>query len=155
MIELNVEFQEEYKKLDSLCKDLFSSHEGVSEYIRQMESTPIRDQRLVSSWDSDYKQLTHSRRMRNQLAHEVGTLDSDMCTEDDIYWLKSFQNNILKTNDPLAFVARAKREISSVSTQNRGQIRANSNKLQAESNQNISLWKKFILKIKRLFRSNS
>lgn len=40
---LSIEFQEEYKRLDRLCKDYLASAEGVSEYIRQMESTSIHD----------------------------------------------------------------------------------------------------------------
>ena len=33
----NTVFQEEYKRLDALCRDVFVSRDGVSEYIRQME----------------------------------------------------------------------------------------------------------------------
>ena len=54
---LNLEFQEEYKRLDRLCKNYLSSAEAVSEYIRQMESTPWSNRLYVFTWEDDYKQL--------------------------------------------------------------------------------------------------
>ena len=69
MIETNIEFQEEYKRLDALCKDIFSSKEGIWEFIRDIESVPWNERRFISSWEPDYKQLNHMRWVRNQLAH--------------------------------------------------------------------------------------
>ena len=110
MLDLNVEFQEEYKRLDRLCKDYLSSTEGVSEYVRQMESTPPFDRRYVFTWEDDYKQLKHVRWVRNQLAHEVGTLDSDICTEDDLDWVQSFYDRIMNGSDPFTIMRKAKAE---------------------------------------------
>lgn len=59
MIELNVKFQEQYKKLDVLCKDLFSSKEGVSIYIREMKLTDYQFRKYVYDWETVYKQLKH------------------------------------------------------------------------------------------------
>lgn len=108
MITLNLEFQEEYKRLDRLCKDCLSSGEGVSEYIRQMDSTPLHNHRFIDNWDRDYKKLKHVRWIRNQLAHEVGTLRSDICTKDDLGWVQSFYDKILNGSDPLTVVRKAK-----------------------------------------------
>ena len=66
MIELNIEFQEEYKRLDSPCKDIFYSKDGVSEYIRQMESVAFADRRFYADWEKDYKLLKHLSWIRNQ-----------------------------------------------------------------------------------------
>ena len=49
---------------------------------------------LRSTWDADYKQLKHFRWLRNQLAHEVGTLNADFCTEEDLALLKKFYSRI-------------------------------------------------------------
>lgn len=47
MRDLNIEFQEQYKRLDRLCRDMYSSSDsGVSAYIRDMENTPFDVQRL-------------------------------------------------------------------------------------------------------------
>ena len=113
MLTLNLEFQEEYKRLDRLCKDCLSSVEGVSEYIRQMDSTPSHNHRYVYGWDGDYKQLKHVRWVRNQLAHEVGSLHSDICTKDDLCWVQSFYDRILNGRDPLTVVRKAKAEEAS------------------------------------------
>ena len=108
MLALNIEFQEEYKRLDRLCKDYLSSTEGVSEYIRQMETAQMRNRYRVADWDFDYKQLKHIRWLRNRLAHEVGTLDSDICTEDDLEWVKNFYGRIINGADPFSVVRKAK-----------------------------------------------
>lgn len=71
MLELNIEFQEQYKRLDKLCKDMYSSDEGVSTYIKIMDATPYSEQCTVYNWDTVFKQLKHIRWMRNQLAHEI------------------------------------------------------------------------------------
>lgn len=110
MLTLNLEFQEEYKRLDRLCKDYLSSAEGVSEYIRQMDSTPPCNRRYVLSWEDDYKQLKHIRWVRNQLAHEVGTLNSDICAKDDLDWVQSFYNRIMNGSDPFTIMRKAKIE---------------------------------------------
>ena len=41
MDNIEILFFEEYKKLDNLCKDLFKSDRGVSQYIEEMECTPL------------------------------------------------------------------------------------------------------------------
>ena len=109
MIELNIEFQERYKQLDALCRDLFSSKDGVTQYIREMENTPYQFRKSIPEWDFIYKQLKHLRHLRNQLAHEVGALTSELCTESDINRLTDFYNSVLQMTDPLAKVDKAER----------------------------------------------
>ncbi|MDE6302374.1 MAG: hypothetical protein K2M36_02150 [Clostridia bacterium] len=149
MLEWNVKFQEEYKRLDALCKDLFSSKEGISEYIREMENTPYEYRNLVSGWDLCYKQLKHMRWMRNQFAHEVGTLNSDLCTYDDILWIRALYTQILHVCDPLAIVGKAQRARTqqNVSPSQRKYQQAN-----VEYNPPISLWKRIKLAIKKWFQ---
>ncbi|MDE7439385.1 MAG: hypothetical protein K2N23_02640, partial [Clostridia bacterium] len=103
MIELNVKFQEQYKRLDALCKDLFSSKDGVTAYIAEMERNSYSRYRYrIYNWDSTIEQLKRLRHIRNQLAHDVGAFDYDLCTHADIEWLNSFYDLILNINDPLA-----------------------------------------------------
>ena len=104
----SIVFQEEYKRLDQLCKDYLSSDKGVSSYIEQMEDTAYQNRRYVRSWEEDYKQLKHVRWVRNQLAHEVGTLDSDLCTEEDLEWVKEFTYRIMHGTDPFSVARQAK-----------------------------------------------
>jgi len=110
MLELNITFQEKYKKLDNLCKDCYGSKEGISEYINQMEKNHQSGLRLIPNWDDDYKQLKHSRWIRNQLAHETGTLYLDVCSKNDIEFITIFYNNILNTKDPLAVLQKIIKE---------------------------------------------
>ena len=105
---LNVTFQEEYKRLDKLCADCFSGTEGVSEYIRQMEATPLQDREYAIGFDNDYKQLKHMRWIRNCLAHEVGSMEADICTDDDLDWVKGFYERIRTGTDPLTQIHKAK-----------------------------------------------
>lgn len=110
MYHLIIEFQEEYKRLDRLCKDYLRSAEGVSEYIRQMESTDYRQRFYVRTWEEDYKQLKHVRWVRNQLAHEVGTSNSGVCTEEDLIWIENFYSRIINGNDPFSIIVKAKKD---------------------------------------------
>ena len=110
MLELNVKFHEEYKRLDALCKDMFSSKDGVTQYICEMEYTELKYSRQIYNWDDIYHKLKHMRWVRNQLAHEVGAFDYDLCTEDDVEWLECFYNAILHACDLLATVAKMKRQ---------------------------------------------
>ncbi len=106
MRDLNVGFSDLYKQVDRFIKDAYSSQEGVSEYIRQMESLGYRFRAYVGCWDKDYKMLKHVRWIRNQLSHEV-SYDSDICGEDDYDWLASFSARLYSANDPISVGRRA------------------------------------------------
>ena len=153
MIETNIAFQEEYKRLDALCKDIFSSKEGISEYIREMESVPWNERRFISSWETDYKQLKHMRWVRNQLAHEVGTLNAELCNEEDICWLTDFYRQIINLCDPLATLSKFKNEQTKRINQARVQEPVTVERHEPAQNhpKRDSFWNKITAKIKKLF----
>ena len=151
MLTLNLEFQEEYKRLDRLCKDYLSSAEGVSEYIRQMEATPWSNRLYVFTWEDDYKQLKHVRWVRNQLAHEVGTLNSDICTEDDLDWVQSFYNRILNGSDPFTIIREAKAEEALRAKQQAQARKATVADHPKPPQPKPSLWDRLIADIKKFF----
>ena len=151
MLTLNLEFQEEYKRLDRLCKDYLSSTEGVSEYIRQMEATPWSNRLYVFNWEADYKQLKHVRWVRNQLAHEVGTLNSDICTEDDLDWVQSFYNRISNGSDPFTIIREAKAEEALRAKQQAQARKATVADHPKPPQPKPSLWDRLIADIKKFF----
>lgn len=159
----NTVFQEEYKRLDALCRDVFASRDGVSEYIRQMELVSYAERRYYADWETDYKQLKHLRWIRNRLAHEVGTLDENFCTDTEIEWLKKFHQSILNISDPLSVIRKGKQETAQQYKQNH-EHRKNSPSVSKSKAEQIasenagrigekreSGWSIFIAKIKRLF----
>ena len=107
MRDLNIEFQEQYKRLDKLCKDMYSSSEGVSAYLEAMDKTPFLERRYVADWDDIHKRIKRARWMRNKLAHEI-SIDSDFCKQEDVIFISDFYKKILACNDPLAVVLREK-----------------------------------------------
>ena len=148
---LAIEFQEEYKRLDRLCKDLLCANEGVSEYIRQMEATARLGQYYVRTWDEDYKQLKHVRYVRNRLAHDVGTLTSDVCTQEDLAWIKCFYQRILSGDDPFAVLRKGK---AAQARQAKPQERITMQKTVGtpqSPREAPSLWEKFVTAVKKLF----
>lgn len=151
MLTLNLEFQEEYKRLDRLCKDYLSNTEGISEYIRQMESTLCSDCRYVFTWEDDYKQLKHVRWVRNQLAHEVGTLNSDICTEDDLDWIQSFYNRIMNGSDPFTVIRKAKAEEALRAKQQEQARKATIADYPKPTQSKPSFWGRLIANIKKIF----
>lgn len=107
-MQLIIEFQEEYKRLDRICRDCLGSNEGVSEYIRQMESVSFEEHQCIGFWTADYKSLKHVRWVRNQLAHEVGTLTSDICKQSDLDFVQSYYQRIIKGTDSLTLLRKAR-----------------------------------------------
>lgn len=104
---LEIEFQEAYKRLDKLCKELFASETGVSTYIREMENAPTDYPRAAATWWKDYKELKHVRWVRNQLAHEVGALEAGICTKEDLLCAQEFYKRIMKAEDPFALARKS------------------------------------------------
>ena len=93
-------FMDSYKQLEKLCGDMLG--EGrVSAYIKEMSDKP-RGAYLVSGWEADLKRLRHCRRIRNQIAHEPGCSETDMCPPEDEKWLDDFYARIKNQTDPLA-----------------------------------------------------
>lgn len=114
----NICFQEEYKKLDKLCKDCFLSTDGVSEYIRQMENMRC-DPSFYGAFGDEYKKLKHVRWIRNQLAHEVGAMQSNLCTQADLGFVKRFYPDILACDDPLTRIRKMREEKMKYDAQHR------------------------------------
>lgn len=100
-------FIEEYKRLDNLCKDLFSSSIGVTEYINCMEQCGHYSS-YVDNWRRDYLDLKHYRYIRNKIVHENGATEAALCTDDDIIWINSFYQRILNQTDPLSLYQKVK-----------------------------------------------
>ena len=152
MRDLNIDFLEEYKSVDNICKDIFGTKEGISEYIRRMEITPWNDYKYVSSWQSDYSEIKHARWIRNQITHENGTMDSDICSQDDLDWIIDFRQRILTSFDPFAIIRNAKEEETKKQIQRQQELkRPQQNDIKRENNftsesesrkEKISLWQR-------------
>lgn len=99
--ETNTDFLEEYKRLDKLCRDIYRSDNGISNYIDEMSQISTFTTKRIPNWSADLQQLITMRHIRNQLSHDVGTMDVAMCSLDDIDWLKEFHHRILAQEDPL------------------------------------------------------
>lgn len=146
MRELNIEFQEQYKRLDKLCKDMYTSGEGVTAYIQDMEQTSYNERKSVYDWDAVYRQLKHYRWMRNQLAHEID-IDTCFCEQHDIEWIKQFYESIVTGNDPLTRTYKSKQQVTSKTVVNDN---SPSNKIVKEQPRK-SLWDSVLSKIKSWF----
>ncbi len=106
MNNLNFIFLEEYKQLDKLCSELYDGQPGVTSYINDMKNVNWNDAREISNWKSDLSDLIRLRHIRNHLAHTEGSFDEELCTRDDVNWIKDFRNRILKQTDPLALLQK-------------------------------------------------
>jgi len=106
MKKLEMEFFDEYKKLDVTLKNKYSTKTGVTSYIENMERFSDGES-FVSSWREDYKALKHYRWLRNKLAHEAGE-DVDL-NKNDLAGLKKFFANVSKNKDPYALYLASKK----------------------------------------------
>ena len=111
-----IEFFDEYKKLDNLCKDILHAEKGVSEYIDEMEKIPISKSRLISSWDDDFKMLKHVRWVRNDIAHNNGNSE---CEQEDIDFVREFYQRIMNQTDPFGIIYENEKQLKNNTTINK------------------------------------
>lgn len=132
MTELEIGFFEEYKSVDNICKDMFQSQQGVTEYINQMDENMMMGSRSVPNWNEKYKMLKHLRWLRNQIAHDSGAPE---LMESDLLELQNFHKQLLIQKDPLAIISKSLRETKT----NSPEIRVNSNSFNAnEENEDVN-----------------
>ena len=105
MNKLEIEFFEEYKSVDNICRDMFQTNQGITEYINQMERMDAAGSRKVSNWREKYKMLKHLRWLRNKIAHESGAPE---LVKADCIELQHFRKQLLKQQDPLAELMKSK-----------------------------------------------
>ena len=107
---LDSEFFEEFKSLDNLCRDIYGksidNKLGVTMYLEDMDKKAYQGSLMVSGWTSDYRSLKSARNMRNELAHSTNSFDADICSQEDIDFVRSFRTRILNQTDPLALLAK-------------------------------------------------
>ena len=97
-----LDYLESYKRLDQLCRDMFRSKDGVTEYINQMDRVISRIN-SKPDWRNFYSRLKYQRRLRNDLVHNT---ECSECTEEDIDEIEYFFDLILKQEDPLACIRK-------------------------------------------------
>ena len=101
-------FIDSYKHLEKLCGEVLNDDRRVSAYIDEMLSTP-RGSYYVRTWDEDLKNLKHYRWVRNQISHEPGCTEQNMCDPEDELWLDEFYSRIMNQTDPLSLYHQATR----------------------------------------------
>ena len=139
-VQTSVEFQEEYKRLDRLCKDTLQSEQGVTQYIEQMKKVAFEQYRHVALWEETLRQLKHVRWVRNQLAHEVGAVQSGVCVQDDLRFVRNFHQSIIVQKDPLALL-----RVSISQTQKPVP------KAKTKTEKSTPLWRRIVKAIARVF----
>ena len=107
---LNYEFFEEFKALDNLCRDIYGesidNKLGVTLYLEDMDRKAYQGAFKVFGWTSDYNQLKNARNIRNELAHSRNSFSSDICSQEDIDFVRSFRTRILNQTDPIALLRK-------------------------------------------------
>lgn len=106
-------FIDSYKHLEKLCGEIMNDDRRISAYIDEMLNTPSGSY-YVRSWDSDLKNLKHYRWVRNQISHEPGCTEQNMCDSEDILWLEDFYARIMNQTDPISLYYQATRQRASI-----------------------------------------
>ena len=107
---LNYEFFDEFKALDNLCRDIYGesidNKLGVTLYLEDMERKAYQGAFKVPGWTSDYNRLKSARNIRNELAHSRNSMTVDICSQEDIDFVRSFRTRILNRTDPIAMLRK-------------------------------------------------
>lgn len=101
-------FLESYKHLEKICGEMMDDERKLSAYIDEMISTS-NGAFCVKGWDDDLKKLKHYRWIRNQIVHEPGYSEQNLCTPDDTEWIDNFYERIMNQTDPLALYQQARK----------------------------------------------
>jgi hypothetical protein len=105
---LNYEFFDEFKKLDNLCRDIYGKSAdnklGVTLYLDDMDKNSYLGNFKVENWSWDYAHLKRARHIRNELAHSRNSFSVDLCSQEEIDFVRSFRERILNQTDPLALL---------------------------------------------------
>lgn len=99
-------FIDSYKHLEKLCGEIMDDNRRISAYIDEMLNTPGGSY-YVRSWNENLKKLKHYRWVRNQISHEPGCTEENMCEPQDELWLDDFYSRIMDQTDPLALYRKA------------------------------------------------
>ena len=115
MLNVEKDFFTLYKSVDAICRDMFAGKRyyndkgeevfGLSAYIRIMETESSACRPYIPEWDGEYKKLKRLRRIRTQIAHEVGVSD---CGKSDLGDLDAFYRQLMNQSDILARAHRLK-----------------------------------------------
>ena len=107
---LNYEFFDEFKALDNLCRDIYGesidNKLGVTLYLEDMDRKAYQGAFKVSGWTSNYNYLKSVRNIRNELAHSRNSMTVDICSQEDIDFVRSFRTRILNQTDPIAMLRK-------------------------------------------------
>ena len=109
MKRLNVRFFDEFKNLDNLCIDLFGEidgQHGVTLYIDQMSKNAKLGKAEIDEWESDYQNLKNVRHTRNLLAHSQESFSDNVCTKEQLEFVRSFKKKVQKGKDPLSLLQK-------------------------------------------------
>ena len=104
---LNERFLASYIELDKDCCEKFGvAAGGVTEYINRLNNA-----RFAPGREEALPRLVKYRNLRNKMAHELGSLRKmNEVTKADISWIRKFDKDILKRNDPIsAYLKKARR----------------------------------------------
>lgn len=98
-----MKFIDSYKRLEKLCNEMYNDNHGLSLYIDELAK--ISNKNL--SFSQDLKRLKHYRWIRNQIVHEPGCTEENMCNSDDVRYIEDFYFKILNSTDPLSLYYKA------------------------------------------------
>ena len=136
-------FMDSYKRLDKLCGEIMNSTKGVSSYIEEMQNTPHATH-YVTGWNEDLKKLKHYRWVRNNIVHEPGCTEQDMCESGDTLWINKFHSRIMNQNDPLALYYKATKKQNNF-TSSAEQTKPPHIKIVQNKNHTQQAFKRFVL----------
>lgn len=109
MKKLEIEFFDEFRKVESILNERFDCKSGVSEYINRMTEKQSSGEKKVPTWKDDFKTLKHLRWVRNQIAHNSDA--EDICKKEDLKDIKEFHKTLDLGKDPLSLIARKKKAV--------------------------------------------
>lgn len=102
MTQAEIDFLDNYKRLENFLRDAYDCESGVSTYLSAMETSCVQGQANVASWQRFERQLRNLRRIRNTIAHDA--CSGGCCGEEDVASLETTIDLFLQRKDPMSLL---------------------------------------------------
>lgn len=106
MENFNVQFFEEFTKLDKACASVYQMEDGTFDYLWQMGHLSAAYADLIPSWNEDLTMLHRYRAVYQALCQSSDAFQEGLCSQQDVAWVQTFADRIMARNDPLALLQK-------------------------------------------------
>lgn len=106
MTQAEIDFLDNYKRLESFLRDAYDCDSGVSTYLAAMETSRAQGQLCIDGWQNFERRLKYLRHIRNIITHDARS--GGCCGEEDVATLETIIDLFMQRKDPMSLLRIAR-----------------------------------------------